>query len=242
MGGGCQQHGGGGGGGLRHLVYFLRQVSSPILSPNSEGSARDAPYPSHSTPPRLALPRLAPPRPGSGGVRPPLPAHLLGLLHQRKVGSSASTGSPGRHSPDSDAGPSHRRGRRVHDHGEVLKAVAVGTLFQEPTNPLKASYRPNVDTRTSSAPRTGRMSVTHLDGNLAGSLCTPLHPNTHTYQTPENIPPDQRILRSQGKLCEQYSALPPSIAKAFQACLLRQAEQTRTSSAPQVSLSHPPVC
>lgn len=39
----------GGGGGLRHLVYFLRQLSYLILSLNSEGSVQDAAPP--RTPP-----------------------------------------------------------------------------------------------------------------------------------------------------------------------------------------------
>lgn len=43
--------------------------------------------------------------------------------------------------------------------------------------------------------------------------------HTHTHQTPEKILLDLRILRSRGRLYEQYLALPPSIAKALQAGL-----------------------
>lgn len=55
----------GGGGGLRHLVYFLHQLSYPILSLNSEGSVQDAP-PAHPTLPRPGSGRHQPTYLGSG--------------------------------------------------------------------------------------------------------------------------------------------------------------------------------
>lgn len=105
----------------------------------------------------------------------------------------------------------------------------MGTLFQEPTNPLKASCRPTVGKRILSAPWTGKNVSDPFKRKLGRITMYSPPQHTHTHQTPEKIPPDLRILRSRRKLYEQYSALPPSTAKALQASLPPLAERTRSS-------------
>lgn len=147
-----------GGGKLRHRVHFLLQFSCPVLSFNSGlGRCRMPP------PVPIPFPESAP----RAGASPPA---WLGVL-ERKASARPSPPCLTWKTEFTWRRQVPLQGGRDTYTSEQVGGFISGT--QQPPSGIFGAGAVRRGKRTWPVPWTARMSVTHLNGNSAGSLRTP---------------------------------------------------------------------